>query len=275
MLQTYQIAKLIEKELNDNINATATGIKFKIHNAVGNYKKAVTKADGKKQRYVNGVLRNSTGNYTPVKGLNNLLSTLMLEFAVQQDDTEKVQLIIDSWSESIIGSVYQLDKTWQILITPQPAAPGTVKNTTPLGSTLPMLVVLEIQLIKDGLISNAVEWSINGQTVMASNVSMTFNRTPDVKPRANKKYCSALNQYEVRSISMVLPLSFSNINKQIANDLFSCNKDVAYTIKRVDGFLTDFEADFLLTSADWAEQSNKIVTMTLTFVPAADDEETE
>ena len=56
MVQIAALAQSIEDELNGSLNAVALGIQFKIHSTVGNYKKAITKANGKKQVYINGIL---------------------------------------------------------------------------------------------------------------------------------------------------------------------------------------------------------------------------
>ena len=268
MQQITALAKSIEQELNDNLNANAFGLKFKIHANVGNYKKATLNADGTRQKYINGVLRGSAGNYMPVKGLNNLFATLMLEFAVPQDKTNEVEIVLNSWTESVLGEVFNLDG-WNLLITPQPATPGLAQDTSPIGSTVPFLVALNIQLIKDGLISNIVEWKINGNAVQFENVGGTWDRTPDIKPKANKGTCIADNQYENETIVCVLAYSYNATVQKIMNDIINHNIDEVYTISRSDGFADDLEQDFVLTNAQLNEQSGKIVSLTLTFNPAS------
>jgi len=269
MLQIFEIARLIEKELNANLNAVATKTVFKVHNAVGNYEKAIAKGDdGKLQKKTNGVLRATTGNWTPVKSLNNLMTTLVLEFAVEQDKCDSTMLVLDSWSEQVIGAVYGLAKDVQMLITPSPATPGQAKNTAPLGAMIPLTVVLDIQLIKGGLISNAVGWTCNGLDLAPSNVSVSFNRTPDTVAKANQNVARTNNQYEVRSVVMVLPLVFTDIDKKLMDDMFLGNKDEVYLLERKDGFFPDYSDNFIITNGDYAEESGKIATLTLTFAPA-------
>lgn len=267
MQQITALAKSIEQELNDNLNANAFGLKFKIHANAGNYKKAVLKADGTRQKFINGVLRGSTGNYVPVKGLNNLFATLMLEFAVPQDKCEQMEMVLNSWTESVLGEVFSLDG-WNLLITPQPATPGLAKDTSPIGATVPFLVALNVQLIKDGLISNVVKWTVNGQAIQFENVSGTWNRTPDIKPKANKGTCVADNQYENQTLVVIMAYTYSAIVQKIANDIINHNIDAVYNITRDDGFADKMEQDFILTNAEINEQSGKIVSFTLTFNPA-------
>lgn len=267
MLQTTALAKSIEEELNENLNATAFGLKFKIHANAGNFKRATLNTNGTRQRYINGVLRGSAGNYVPVKGLNNLFATLMLELAVPQDKTDQVEVVLNSWTESVLGEVHQMGK-WALLITPQPATPGLAKDASPIGATVPFLVALSVQLIQNGLISNMVQWTINGEAVQFDSVTQVWNRTPDVKPMANKGYTIADNQYENQSLAVVLPYSYSNIVQKIANDILGHKIDEVYTLKRVDGFAEDTEQEFVMTNAQMNEQSGKIVSMTLSFAPA-------
>lgn len=268
MLQITALAKSIEQELNENINAVAFGLKFKIHANVGNYQKATLNANGTKQKYINGVLRGSTGNYVPVKGLNNLFATLMLEFAVPQDKCDQMEMVLNSWNESVLGEVFTLSG-WNLLITPQPASAGLAKDASPIGSMVPFLVSLSIQMIKDGLISNVVNWTINGKSVQFENVGGTWNRTPDIKPKANDGTCKADNQYENETLVVVLAYSYNVVVQDIMNDIIQHNIDKVYTITRNDGFADELNQDFVMTNAELNEQSGKIVSLTLTFNPAS------
>lgn len=267
MVQITALAQEIQDELNGNINAIALDLNFKIHASVGTYKKATLNANGTKTQYINGVLRSTTGNYVPVKSVNNLFTSLMLEFAVPQSKTEDVELILSSWMEALIGEIYTLGN-WSLIITPQPATPGQAKNTSPMGATVPYLVVLNIQFIKDGLISNAVEWQIDGNDITPDQVGSTFNRTPDIKPMANDGTTKADNQYETETIVFVLPISFTTIIQTLLNDIAAHDISKTYTITRSDSFSTDRSGTYTMTNAELNEQAGKIVSMTLTFNPA-------
>lgn len=221
---------------------------------------------GKKRKYINGVLRSSAGTYTPVKHINNVLTTLMLEIAVPQDKMHEVEQTLTSWSESVIGEVYTMGN-WNLLITPQPPTPGVAKEDSPLGDIVPELMVLEFQMIENGIISNAVQWTINGQAVDLSSDTISINRNPDVKPMANQGYCVASNQYQDDSIVMTLAYKTTTIMKKIVEDLLDRNKDEVYTITRNDGFAETFTEDCIITNGSIVEQSGKIVAVTLTFRP--------
>lgn len=266
MLQTYTLAKSIESELNGSALATSTGLQFKIFANVGNYKRAVLKSDGSRQKYINGVLRSSAGTFVPVKGLNNLFASLMLELAVPQDKTNEVEQILNAWNESVLGEVFT-SGTESFLITPQPATPGLAKDASPIGATVPFLVALSVQFIENGLVSNAVKWTINGTEVQFESVSGTWNRTPDVNAKVNTGLCVAYNQFESETLSMILPFSYNTIVQTIMNDIANHNIDKVYTITRNDGFTDEMSGSFVLTNAQLNEQSGKVVSLTLTFNP--------
>lgn len=267
MIQLSALAQSIENELNGSLNAVAMGVKFKIYSTIGNYKKAITKTDGKKQVYVNGILRATTGSYTPVKALNNVDATLMLELAVQQERVEDVQLILSTWTESVVGEVYTMGN-WAVLITPQTSIAGVAKNASPIGSMIPLMLMLDTQFIQNGLVSNSVTWTINGETVHPTNVVRSNNRTPDTNPRANMGLTKTVNQFDNETIVMTLPISYNTIIQNILNDVGSHNIEATYQITRSDGFSTSTNQLYVITSCELMEEGGKIAALTLTFSPA-------
>lgn len=267
MVQISALAKTIENELNGSLNAVALGVAFKIHSTLGNYTKAIKKTSGAKQVFVNGILRATNGEYTPVKALNNLDISLVLELAVQQARVEDVQLILSNWTEGVLGNVYDMG-TCAVLITPQTTIAGVAKDASPIGSMVPLMLSLDVQLIENGLISNSVQWSINGHVVHPTSVATTNNRTPDTNPRANLGMTRSINQYDNETIVMTLPISFGAIIQTLLNDVRAHNIDATYQIIRDDGFSTNLNELYILGNAELAEEGSKIVAMTLTFVPA-------
>ena len=224
---------------------------------------------GAKRSYINGVLRSSAGTFTPVKHVNNVLATIMLELAVPQEDVHEIEQTITSWEEDVIGEVYSMGN-WNLLITPQPPTPSNARINSPLGEFIPYLIVLEYQMIENGIISNAVKWTINEQEVDATNAQITFNRNPDVIPLANQGENVANNQYETTAVSMVLAYKTTNIIKTLVNDLINHRKDQVYVISRDDGFADTYSGNFILTKGDIIEESGKIVALSLAFSPSQD-----
>lgn len=331
MIQIFELANTIEKELNGDLNAIATNTCFKVHADLGDFDKAMRKrnaltipayivnagdefgatwlsledggevltptvgttyaieSDGDKkgllyrwngteyiyygtaleQQYlINGVLRSTTGEYTPVKSLNNLQSSLMLEFAVPQEKIVDAELVLSSWTENTLGEAYSLGE-WSVLITPQPATVGTAKNDTPLGAMVPLMVVLTVQFIKDGLISNAVGWTLNGERITPTSIVKEISRTPDIKPRANDGVCLADNQYEAETIVMTLPVSFTTIMRDLLNDIANRDFSKRYILARDDGFSNATSNTYILTHITQNEEGGKIVSLTLSFNPAS------
>lgn len=222
---------------------------------------------GAKRKYINGVLRSSSGSYTPVKHINNVLTTLMLEIAVPQDDIHEVEQTLTSWAESVIGEVYTMGN-WNLLITPQPPTPSNARINSPIGELVPLLIVLEFQMIENGIISNAVAWTINSQEVDVSNDTISFNRNPDVKAMVNQGVSVANNQYETTTVAMTIAYKTTTIVKKLIDDLIGHTKDEIYTITRNDGYAVNFTGNFILTQGEIIEESGKIVALSLTFQPA-------
>lgn len=268
MIQTEELAKRIEEELNGVIHAKALGIKFKIHATEGRYKKAQRNADGSKQAYVNGILRASGGDYTPISEINNLQTNMVLDFAVPKVQANEFELITTSWAEDVIGEVYTIG-SWTYLITPTPATPGQIDDRTPIGEVIPYTMVLGIQIIKNGMIGNAVNWTIaKGETtgrIRVINASIDSTRTPDTKAKLNTGYCTTTNQYESTTIVLVFPYSFTDIVREIVNDILTENWEEEYTLTRNDYFADAITRKCVMTKGTINEESGKIVSITCAF----------
>lgn len=277
MVQTEELARQIETELNGVIHATALGIKFKIHATEGLYYKAQRKANGTKQAYVNGILRATGGDYTPISNINNLQTNMVLELAVPKDQAHDIELITTSWAEDILGEIYTIG-SWTYLITPTPATPGQLDDRTPLGEVIPYTMILGIQIIKNGMIGNAVNWTITSGTeivneqevpitgrIGVTNASFGTTRTPDTKPKANQGFCTTENQYESAMINLTFPYSFTKIVKKIVNDILTENWDEEYLITRSDSYADTITRKCVMTQGNIIEESGKIVAVTCSF----------
>lgn len=274
MVQTEELARRIEEELNGNLNSVALGIKFKIHATEGLYKKTQLKANGTKQAFINGILRASGGDYTPISEINNLQTTMMLEFAIPKDQAHDFELITTSWAEDVLGEVYTIG-SWTYLITPTPATPGQLDDRTPLGEVLPYSMVLSIQIIKNGMISNAVTWKIGNDQINVINAVFDTQRSPDTKPYANTGVCITENQYESSSIILTFPYSFTNAVRSIVNDILSENWENTYIISRDDTYANSFARECVMTTGRITEESGKIVAITCTFARHKATDETQ
>lgn len=275
MIQTEELAKQIEKELNGVIHTKALGLQFKIHAVEGLFKKAQRNVNGSKQAYINGILRATGGDYTPISEINNLQTNMVLEFAVPKDQAKAVELITTEWAEDVIGEIYTIG-AWTYLITPTPATPGQIDDRTPLGEVIPYTSILGIQIIKNGMISNAVNWAIDGDRINVVNATFDSSRTPDTKPKLNKGYCTTTNQYETATIVLTFPYSFTTAVKSIVEDILNETWDKSYTITRKDFFAEKENAgteedeyllswECVLTKGTIIEESGKIVSITCTF----------
>lgn len=275
MIQTEELAKQIEKELNGVIHTKALGLQFKIHAVEGQFKKAQSNANGSKQGYINGILRATGGDYTPISDINNLQTNMVLDFAVPKENAKAVELITTEWAEDVIGEIYTIG-AWTYLITPTPATPGQIDERTPIGEVIPYTMILGIQIIKNGMISNAVTWGIDGAKINVVNATFDSTRTPDTKPKANQGYCTTTNQYESASIVLTFPYSFTTPVKAIVEDILNETWDKSYTITRKDAYAENTSAgleddanlitwECVLTKGTITEESGKIVSITCTF----------
>lgn len=279
MIQTEELANKIEQELNGVIHTVAFGMRFKIHAIEGTYKKAQQRANGTKQAFINGILRSTGGDYTPITDINNLQTTMMLEFAVPKNKVDEFELITTSWIEDVLGEVYSIG-SFTYIITPTPATPGQVDNRTPLGGVVPYSMVLGIQIIKNGMISNALTWSISTPrdgaepgdldyliqgTVGVINGVIDSQRTPDTKTMVGAGYCTTDVQYENTTIVLTFPYAFTEIVKQIVKDIYNENWDRKYTLTLGDSFASGISRVCVMTKGSVIMESGKIASITCSF----------
>jgi len=114
MLQTFELTRFFENELNADKNADDTKVRFKIHNSVGVYNPNPTELTQKEQEesqrfsWINGVLSADGGDNPPISDFSNVVAQYSMEFVVpaslSKRKVETVDLILHSFITKFNGT---------------------------------------------------------------------------------------------------------------------------------------------------------------------------
>lgn len=270
MMTIQDLATLIEKQLNENAHTKAFHLQFKIWADVGDYQEAYEKQTDPK--LINSVLRETTGDYTPVKAVKSKLTTLAFELAVNQADVDNVKLILGKWTLEQIGFMYTVDDI-SYIIQPGAIVTGTADITCDLGSTVPLSLTVEVQETEQGLISNEMEWTIkladsqdDAEAVYPLSGQIISERTQQTSPYTNESQTVSTNQMATGSIALKIPVAKNNICKSLIDGILTNAKDVVYTITMADGWSAGLSDDYILAHGDITFETGKIVAISCTFL---------
>lgn len=264
MIQNEFLAKTIEMELNENPHTKHFNKHFKVHSNVGDFTEYFTRRNDVDLQEINCVLKQSSGEYTALKDVNNVFVNYTFECAIQQDFSDELILILSSWSEQIKGQVYS-DNEWTYLITPTPINVGTAMDTCALGSTIPMTISLAIQMIQKGLISNVVKWYIDGEEIPHIRAQFNSLRTSDTLPLLNNQNTTSQNIYNTKTIILNLPYINNAICKKIANNILKNDINEQFIVERKDGIADNIKLTMIITQGAIIEENEKIVALSCTL----------
>ena len=269
MITLKELASLIEQQLNENAHTKAFNLQFKVWADVGDYQEAFNKQTDPK--LINAVLRETTGDYTPVMAVKSKLTTLAFELAVNQYDVDNVKIILGKWTLEQIGYMYTEDDT-SYIVTPGAIVTGTAVNTCDLGSTVPLSLTVEVQEAENGLISNEMEWTIKKADsqdeptpVYPLRGQIISARTQQTSPYTNESETVSTNQMATGSLSLTIPVAKNNTCKSLFNDIIKNNKDEVYTITMADGWSDGISENYIMANGTITFEAGKVVAMECVF----------
>lgn len=275
MITLKQYAKIIENQLNENAHAKAFKFQFKVWADVGDYQNAFNNQVD--YSLINCVLRETSGNYTPVKVAKTKFAPMVFEAAIGQEQEANLRVVLEDWAANQLGVIYSAyDITY--MVTPGAIVPGTAVNTCELGSTIPLSMTIELQSTELGLIANEMVWTISvGDIVKAEVEVLNFEigsaRTQQTADYINKDKTSSSNQMATKSIMLRIPIAKTEICKKLFNDILADNKDEVYTIEETDGWSSGINDKFIIASGQLIGDTTKIVALQCTFLKS--DEQME
>ena len=260
---------IIEEQFNNDVNTQTFGFTFKLFAEIGDYEDAYKHQDLLK---INGIMIETSGDYTPVKEVSSKFSNIRMQFAVAQENVDKFKIILESWSKKQLGIVYTEESTGDTyILTPGAPTTGTAFNTCELGSTVPIDLVLAVQQTTLGLIGNEATWKINENEVNVLRFQIISARTQQTSSKTNEDETSSANQLATMTIMLVVPVAKTTICKDLYNDILNNNKDAVYSIEMSDNWSDGIDADFVLANGEISAESTKIQAMTLTFLKSNED----
>lgn len=275
MITIEQYAQIIENQLNANIHAKSFNFEFKVFADVGEYQQAFE--NQKDYSLINCVLRETTGNYTPLKTAKTKYTSLVFEVAVKQDAVPDMKLVLKDWSQAQLGVIYEAEG-YTYIVTPSPCATGTAVNTCDLGSTVPLTMPIELQETELGLIANEMVWTIATDDIEAAEVEvLNFEigsaRTQQTANYMNKGETVSSNQMATKSLMLRIPIVKNTICKALFDAILDNDKDVVYTITETDGWSKGINDKFIMANGQLIGDTTKIVALQCTFLKS--DEQME
>lgn len=268
MITLKQYAKIIENQLNENAHAKAFKFQFKVWADVGDYQNAFNNQVD--YSLINCVLRETSGNYTPVKVAKTKFAPMVFEAAIGQEQEANLRVVLEDWAANQLGVIYSAyDITY--MVTPGAIVPGTAVNTCDLGSTIPLSMTIELQSTEMGLIANEMVWTISvGDIVKAEVEVLNFEigsaRTQQTADYINESKTASSNQMATKSIMLRIPIAKTEICKKLFNDILADNKDEVYTIEETDGWSSGINDKFIMASGQLLGDTTKIVALQCTFL---------
>ena len=264
------IANLIEEQLNENLDAKAFNFSFKIHQEVGDFQTAYQ--NGMDENLINGVLLESSGDFTPVKEIASKFMNMRLEFAVRQENVNNFKKVLEGWSEAQLGYIYKETETGKTyIITPSAPATGTAYNTSDLDSMVSISLTLEIQITSLGLIGSEAQWTINDEPVNVLRFKILSTRTQQTAEGTEADETTSANQMATVSIMLVIPIAKTTICKDLLNDILSNNKDTIYEIEMDDDFSDGISGRYIMASGEYDGESTKVGAITCNFLKSNED----
>ena len=268
MITISQYAEIIENQLNENAHAQAFHLTFKVWADIGDFQEAFKNQTNK--TLINCVLRETTGDYTPIKEAKTKFINLAFDIAVNQAKVDEAKVVLQDWSTKQLGVIWQAND-FTYMVTPGAISTGTAFNTCEIGSTLPLTITIELQETELGLISNEMVWTIatgdiTATTIEVLNGQIVSQRTQQTQNYMNSSETVSINQLTTLSVQLVIPVAKNNICKAIMDSILSNSKDDTYTIAMSDGWSAGISGDFILSSGELRFESGKVVAMSCNFL---------
>ena len=281
MITIREYADIIEEQLNENAHAKAFHFQFKVWADIGDFQEAFRNQTDTK--LINCILRETTGDYTPIKVAKTKFTSLVFELAVNQYDVDNVKIVLTDWSQYQLGVAYRTDDNTYI-VTPAAIGTGTAVNTCDLGSTVPLTMAIELQETALGLISNETKWTMASGDITETEIDVlraiiVSQRTQQSQTYMNDDETVSTNQMATISVQLTIPVVKNSICKKLYNDILRNKKDELYTIQLDDGWSDGFFAGeevggvvypaeniFILSSGEIIQESTKVVAIQCTFL---------
>ena len=291
MIQEYQIAELIQNQLN-SLDTNGDGIpnivdafgdnkQFKISSFVSNYESeqlAVEDNEVYIEELINGILyKESSDEFLSVQDMKTISVDYRLEIPVQVLELQKAKHIVNLWAESLTGKVFTIDG-WKFTMITE-FANENESQIDEVGQSTVITINISCDFNKYGLIGEDVQWTIlYGNAIsrvypasvelVKKNNSQAFPLLSDTDITNEVKY---MNTYASRALEMTFPVSENIIIKQLYKDIVKENYDNTYTIRQLDDILgEEVSKDYLLVDGSITYELGNLVVMTCIFGLKAD-----
>ena len=281
MISTTQIAQEIESKLNEIAAGANLPFVFRIYANIGEYQAAEEDPTRKKlpTPIVNGVLIAFPAQIVPLQGVKSFaMQQLLTIYApvkpnaeVNSVGIEEVMSVVSAFAESgagLAGAMSDGDNNYAYVLAPQ--LPSVGQESRDLGFfAIPISVSLSWQFILGGVVSNDVNITVDGQSVVLLDGGVTRTRILDTASLENNEEMSSAVSQQGISLRFIAPyLSTSgSVGLKLIQDLWGGALDVKYAVTYNDGTVSN---SFNMVASEITENfsAGTIVSVTATLVPA-------
>ena len=281
MISTTQIAQEIESKLNEIAAGANLPFVFRIYANIGEYQAAEEDPTRKKlpTPIVNGVLIAFPAQIVPLQGVKSFaMQQLLTVYApvkpnaeVNSVGIEEVMSVVNAFAESgagLAGAMSDGENSYAYVLAPQ--LPSVGQESRDLGFfAIPISVSLTWQFILGGVVSNDVNITVDGQSVVLLDGGVTRTRILDTASLENNEEMSSAVSQQGISLRFTAPyLSTSgSVGLKLVQDLWGGALDVKYAVTYNDGTVSN---SFNMVASEITENfsAGTIVSVTATLVPA-------
>lgn len=242
MMKLTKFAEFLEQK----INALNRGV-YKVFADVADYQKA-TRQGNTVTRYKNAMLQINSTDITPIKNwLSAVISctlTIAIDMDVQATDVETggylevenvretLNELVSAWNGQTMTFVD--DSTFDVTSYFGSAVVGAVEQVSPIGKMVPISLDCFFTYVENGMNSNDVSITIDGEEVDFVSGEITRVKTAQANQYSDDKHINTVIQQNGISIDLRLPLLKSTSGREVWNDILRCdeqNKGHLVTIK--------------------------------------------
>lgn len=281
MISTTQIAQEIESKLNEIAAGANLPFTFGIYANIGEYEAAQEDPMRKKlpTPIVNGVLIAFPAQIVPLQKVTSFtMQQLLTIYAPVKPNAEvngvgieEVMSVIGALVENgagLTGTMSDGANSYAYVLAPQ--LPSVGQESRDLGFfAIPISVSLSWQFILGGVVSNAVNITVDGQSVVLLDGGVTRTRILDTASLENNEEMSSAVSQQGISLRFTAPYlsSSGSVGLKLVQDLWGGALDVQYAVTYNDGTVSN---SFNMVASEITENfsAGTIVSVTATLVPA-------
>ena len=236
----------------ENRNVNGRAFNFLIHSNEGNFRAFLAADNPQRDRstiLINGVLGEQVSTPLPLQGLGSTLITQTLMFAIPIDKSlqtgraDYAIQAINAFVQDVAGLSGTLQDpsvdddpdavsrdTYAYVLSVSTPYVGQEENFVELGRVVPVTCQVSWQFIKDGVLANNVNMTLNGTPVTLLDGVITRTRTGDaVNVQGSQEMKTAITQQGI-VWRVVMPYKRGDISQTLYQDMLTGSLETKYIL---------------------------------------------